>query len=205
MTGAPARLVSDRTARHSGRMAAPETDSTNVADRPTRSPWRLAVRIGLFVVVALMVAMWAGIFLGFFDKTAPGTLGDDAFPTQATPVCTAAKAQIDALPKAFETPDNVARAKVVAQSNVLLRNMVAQLATFAPTEGRDGQMTQEWLGDWSTYIGDREDYASRLGTDATARFYESTKSSATEQVSKPISRFAYVNDMDPCDTPQDMA
>lgn len=186
-------------------MAAPEIDSTEVADRPTRKLWRVAVRVGLIAIVVLLVAMWAGIFLGFFDKTAPGTLDDDAFPTQATPVCAAAKARIDALPKAFESPDNVARAEVVAQSNVMLRDMVAQLAAFAPTQDRDGQMTQEWLGDWSTYIGDREDYVSRLRTDPTARFYESTKSSATEQVSKPISRFAYVNDMDPCDTPQDMS
>jgi len=186
-------------------MAAPQTDSTDVADRPTRSPWRLALRVLLLVVVLAMVAMWAGIFLGFFDKTAPGTLDDHAFPTAATPVCAATKTKLDALPKAFESPDNVARAKVVAQSNVLLRDMVAQLAPLAPTQDRDGRMTQEWLGDWSTYIGDREDYASRLATDPTARFYESTKSSATEQISKPIDRFAYVNDMDPCDTPQDMS
>ena len=66
-------------------------------------------------------------------------------------------------------------------------------------------MTQEWLGDWSTYIGNREDYVTRLTADETARFHESTKSSATEQISKPIDRFAYVNDMDPCDTPQDMS
>ncbi len=186
-------------------MAAPLTDPTDVAERPTRGPWRVAVRILLAVVVLAMVAMWAGIFLGFFDKTAPGTLDDDTFSKAATPVCAATKAQLDALPKAFESPDNVARAEVVAQSNVLLRAMVAQLATFAPTQDRDGRMTQEWLGDWSTYIGNREDYASRLSTDATARFYESTKSSATEQISKPVDRFAYVNNMDPCDTPQDMS
>ncbi|MGZ4694641.1 MAG: hypothetical protein ACXWCM_12270 [Acidimicrobiales bacterium] len=190
-------------------MAAPETESTtestDVAEHPTRNPGRLVLRLGLALIVVLLVAMWAGIFLGFFDKTAPGTLDDDAFPKQAAPVCTATKAQLDALPKAFESPDNVARAKVVAESNTLLRAMIAQLATFAPTQDRDGRMTQEWLSDWSTYIGDREDYASRLGTDPSARFYETTKSSATEQISKPIDRFAYVNDMDPCDTPQDMS
>ena len=59
--------------------------------------------------------------------------------SRPTPVCAATKAQLDALPKAFESPDNVARAEVVAQSNVLLRAMVAQLATFAPTQDRDGR------------------------------------------------------------------
>ena len=186
-------------------MAAPETELPEVAPTPARGPWRLVLRIGLAVVVVLLVAMWAGIFLGFFDKTAPGTLDDSTFSKQAEPVCAATKAQLDALPKAFQSPDNVARAAVVTQTNVLLRAMVAQLTTFAPAQDRDGRMTQEWLGDWSTYIGDREDYASRLSTDPTARFYESTKSSATEQISKPVDRFAYVNDMDSCDTPQDMS
>ena len=84
----------------------------------------------------------------------------------------------------------------------MLRAMIEQLRTFAPTADRDGKMTQEWLSDWSTYIGDREDYASRLSTDSSARFYEFMKSSATEQISKPIDRFAYVNNMDDCNTPR---
>ena len=46
---------------------------------------------------------------------------------------------------------------------------------------------------------------NRLRVDETARFLESPKSSATEQISKPIDRFAYVNKMDQCDTPKDMA
>ena len=186
-------------------MEATDIDSTDGLDTPSHGRWRLVRRLAVLTVVVLMVAMWAGIFLGFFDKTAPGTLNDPTFSRQAGPVCTATQAQLAALPKAFETTNNADRARVVAQSNLMLRAMIEQLRTFAPTADRDGRMTQEWLTDWSTYISDREDYASRLSTDATARFYESTKSSATEQISKPIDRFAYVNDMDDCNTPQDMS
>jgi hypothetical protein len=97
------------------------------------------------------------------------------------------------------------RAKVVTLTNVDLRAMIDQLKASAPTADRDGRMSQEWLADWSTYVGNREDYAARLHDDETARFYESPKSSSTEQISKPIDRFAYVNKMPSCDTPADMA
>ena len=56
-----------------------------------------------------------------------------------------------------------------------------------------------------TYVANREDYVERLHVDAGTRVYGSPKSSPTEQISKPIDRFAYVNKMDSCDTPQDMA
>jgi hypothetical protein len=187
-------------------MAAPDQELTDVvAGPPRRRAWKVVGRVILAAIVVTLVAMWAGIFLGFFDKTAPGTLDDATFAERAAPVCAATKAQLDELPKAFQTNDHVERAHVVAQSNVLLRDMVAQLATFAPTQERDGQMSQEWLRDWSTYIDNRDDYVARLTADESARFYESTKSSDTEQISKPIDRFAYVNDMDACDTPQDMS
>jgi len=93
----------------------------------------------------------------------------------------------------------------VTQSNTLLRTMLDHLRAIAPTADHDGQMAQEWLDDWGTYVGNREDYATRLRADQTARFYETPKGSATSQISQPIDRFAYVNNMDSCDTPGDMS
>ena len=46
---------------------------------------------------------------------------------------------------------------------------------MAPTSGNDGRMVQEWLTDYGTYVGNREDYARRLRTDPGARFYETEK------------------------------
>ena len=163
--------------------------------------WRLLLALGCL----LFVAMWAGIFLGLFDRTAPGTMSDHSFSQAAQPICQATKDQLAALPKAFETTDHVARADVVDHTNIDLRAMIAQLRAIAPTADRDGRMAQEWLDDWSTYIGNREDYATRLRADASARFYETPKSSSSEQISQPIDRFAYVNKMYACDTPADMA
>jgi len=181
------------------------TPESPPADRAPRSRWGRIGRFVLGVIVVLLVAMWAGIFLGFFDKTAPGTLDDRSFGPRNEPLCTTVKDQLDQLPKAFETTEHTARADVVAKSNVALRAMLDQLHATAPTEGRDGTMTQEWLSDWSTYVANREDYAARLRSDESARFYETPKSSATEQISKPIDRFAYINHMWACDTPKDMS
>jgi hypothetical protein len=173
--------------------------------RAHRSLWDRSWRLGLGLVCLAIVLMWAGIFLGFFDRTAPGTMTDHTFSQAAQPICAATKQQLAELPAAHETTNHVDRAAVVAQTNVDLRAMIDQLRAIAPTADRDGRMAQEWLDDWSTYVGNREDYADRLRADETARFYETTKGSATQQISQPIDRFAYVNDMDSCDTPGDMA
>ncbi|MEI7591733.1 MAG: hypothetical protein WCK41_00770 [Actinomycetes bacterium] len=174
-------------------------------DGEARSRWGRVGRFSLGLVVVLLIAMWGGIFFGFFDKTAPGTLDDRSYGEQSETLCASAKQQLDALPKAFETTDHVARADVVAQSNLQLRALLDQISVGSPANGRDGMMTQEWLGDWATYIANREDYATRLRSDEMARFYETPKSSASEQISKPIDRFAYVNHMPSCDTPKDMS
>ena len=186
-------------------MAATDLEPIDDVDTPShaagtaRGGWRCSA------VVVLMVAMWAGIFLGFFDKTAPGTMTTPTFCQQAGPICAATKAQLAALPKAFETTNHVDRANVVAQTNVDLRAMIEQLRAIAPTADRDGQHGPGVAGRLVDLR--RQPRGLRLPAEhgQTARFYESTKSSATEQISKPIDRFAYVNNMDDCDTPQDMA
>ena len=89
----------------------------------------------------------------------------------------------------------MARAAVVARSNVDLRAMLAQLATVAPTAATTAACVREWLADYRTYVGNREDYARRLRTDPTARFYEPEKNPG-EQISIPIDTFATANDMD---------
>ena len=186
-------------------MASPQSVEPDWAKPSPKTKPRTLLRVVLVAVCLLMVLMWIGIFTDYFAKTAPGTLDDRAFPEEAQPICTAAKTRLDGLKKAFETTDHVDRANEVAKSNVILHDMLDQLKAIAPTADRDGRMTQEWLGDWNTYVGNREDYVNRLRVDEKARFLESPKSSATEQISKPIDRFAYVNKMDQCDTPKDMS
>jgi hypothetical protein len=83
-----------------------------------------------------------------------------------------------------------------------LAAMLVQLRAAAPTTERDGRMVNEWLDDWDVYLGDRADYAARLREDEGARFYVSEKNE--DQITEPIDRFAEVNRMGACATPQDL-
>ena len=67
------------------------------------------------------------------------------------------------------------------------------------------RMIQEWLGDWRTYLADRERYVVALEADPAARFYVSEKD--RRQVTEPIDFFAgRANEgMDNCVTPGDLA
>ena len=84
---------------------------------------------------------------------------------------------------------------MVAQSNVILRDMLAQLKAIAPTADRDGKMTQEWLGDWGTYVGNREDYVNRLRVDPKARFLESPEEQR-QRADQPADRPLHLREQD---------
>ena len=105
------------------------------AEWPSARAHRLRVLVDR---APLMVAMWAGIFLGFFDKTAPGTLDDPPSPAGRAGV-RRHQGAAGRLPKAFETTDHVDRAKVVARSNSILARHGGRLTAFAPTQDRDGR------------------------------------------------------------------
>ena len=90
---------------------------------------------------------------------------------------------------------------MVTQANDELTTMLSRLDGLAPAADadQDGRMVQEWLGDWRTYLGDRERYAAALRDDPTARFLVTEK--ASQQITKPIDFFATYNDMANCVTP----
>jgi hypothetical protein len=168
---------------------------------------RRASRI-LALVVALAVAvLWIYALWGPTEKTFPGTLSDPTFAEQAQPVCTAAAARLADLAPAYQSREASARADVIAEANGELGIMLDQLDQIAPAadSGEDGRMIQEWLGDWRTYLADRERYVVALEADPNARFYVSEKD--RRQVTEPIDFFAgRANEaMDNCVTPGDLA
>ena len=94
----------------------------------------------------------------------------------------------------------------MARSNVILSGMIADLRPLAPTEPQqvaDG--VDEWLDDWTTYLGNRERYVENLRVDDEARFLETTKGSDTKGITRAINSFAQVNRMDSCTTPADLS
>ncbi len=156
----------------------------------------------LGLAVLAMLAMWVYVLFLHEDTTSPDRLEDRSFPTNAEPLCGRALARLDQLPPARESTTPQERAEVVDEADEVLRGMVADLRAQAPTAGSDGRIVTEWLGDWGTYVGDRDDWADVLRTGKDTRFFETAKGGGP--ISELIDRFAVVNDMPSCATPDDV-
>ncbi|HEY6531333.1 MAG TPA: hypothetical protein VIY72_03460 [Acidimicrobiales bacterium] len=178
----------------------------HVEDAEPLSLGRRGGRILALVAIVAMAAFWAYALWGPTEKTFPGTLADPAWATEANAVCTTAANRLAELAPAYETRDAGARAEVIETANGYLAEMLVGLSAIAPAadSGNDGRMIQEWLGDWRTYLADRELYVVALQEDAGARFYVSEKDN--RQVTEPVDFFAgRANDMPNCVTPGDLA
>ena len=177
----------------------PTPTETEGSDRARRvTPYRVvAVLILLFVF-----GIWA-YALTRPAKPPPDKLDDPAFAVSAQDVCATTVTALDALPQAFQTSTADERASVVSQSNGELAAMLASLRGLVPTAERDQRMLTEWLGDWETYLGNRQDYVSRLREDGDARIFVAEKDG--RQITVAVDRFAEINDMPSCRTPKDVS
>lgn len=172
-------------------------------------PFRLVTPlrvVGAIALVALM-AMWAFAESPLAVRPAPDALVDTSVGPRAEAVCQETTAQLDALPRANKTPDPNGRADVVVESDVLLGTMLDRLAPIpiggdAQDRQRDQRIYDEWIADWRTYLGNRDDYARRLRTDRNARIYLDRK--GAKQITDPIGGFATANRMPSCKPPGDI-
>jgi hypothetical protein len=180
--------------------AGPPDEPTVVVpgERPGR-PWA-KVLAGLFVLAT--VGFWFWLILLAPDQVPPDRMDDPAFAEQAEGVCEAAQDEVDALPPARDAAGPEERAEQVTTSTAVLQAMVDDLRVDAPTEGRDGEMVQEWLGDWETYLGDRLAYADALADGGDPQFQLTAKEG--DQITEAIDGFADANDMLSCSTPLDV-
>lgn len=183
--------------------SAPDQDPIGTDDAEPLSFGRRTARVLALLATLLVIGLWGYALFWPHDTTPPGRLSDPSFAEQARDICAATVAELAALPPAYATPDPAGRADVVVRSDALLTSMLDRLQAIAPaTDTTDGTWVTEWLGDWRTYVGDREAYAARLRTDPTARFYVTMKDK--RQVSEPVDFFASANLMDDCATPDDI-
>jgi hypothetical protein len=176
-----------------------------VDDAEPMSFGRRSGRILALVVAVAIAGLWAYALWGPTKKDPPGLLSDTTYATQFESICTDTAAQIAALPPAYATREAGARAEVIEEANGYLDTMILRLRQVAPTAevGDDGRMIQEWLGDWQTYLGDRQNYVAALADDPQARFLVSEKDK--RQITEPIDFFAKYNEMENCMTPGDLA
>ena len=79
--------------------------------------------------------------------------------------------------------------------------MLDELADLTP-DGEDGEVVTEWLADWRTYLGDRDDFARGCAERPRARLLVTPKHG--EQITEFIDAFAKDNRMTACGTPADV-
>jgi hypothetical protein len=180
-------------------------DSAAFEDAEPMSFRGKTARVLAIVVTILIAGLWSYALWGPTKKVAPGVMSDPTFSRAAQLICTDAAGIISALPPAYSSPDAGARAEVIQESNAALIVMLARLAAIAPSaeQGKDAAMVQEWLGDWQTFMSDRERFVIALATDPDARFYVTMKD--RRQVTEPVDFFARYNNMPNCETPGDLA
>jgi hypothetical protein len=175
--------------------------SSPTIDRPAR--WR-PTRVLVMVTVLGMVSMWGYVlYLAFGPgrQDPPDRLDDPAFAVAAQARCDAALDEVAALPSASASATAAERADVVDEANDLFAAMLEDLAALTPA-GEDGSLVRQWLADWRTYLGDREEYADALRSDPRAQLLVSAKD--RDQITEYLDAFAADNRMTACGTPLDV-
>jgi hypothetical protein len=180
-----------------------ERRELDVDTPPARVRPIFKVLFGVFVLVNL--AVWTYALWGPRHPS-PGTMDSFAFGEAAEPLCARAVATIDALPPAHLTTDPAERADVIDEANVALEEQLESLeplVALTPDGSEDRRRVTEWLGDWRTYLDDREVYPVELRADRDARFRETAKDD--DQISQALTYFAQKNEMPSCAPPGDLA
>lgn len=175
---------------------------TRPAAPATRRPVAHRVAQGLVGVFALAcVVLWTYALWGPRHDP-PGTLDEPGFAVSAERVCRDALSAIEALPLPFESTSPQERAEVVRAANAELEAMLDSLDTAVPRSGEDRRRVREWLGDWRTFLGDRQAYADALAAGEDPRFTETDKGG--DHISQALEFFAQINDMPSCAPPPDV-
>ncbi|HET6665023.1 MAG TPA: hypothetical protein VFG94_12225 [Acidimicrobiales bacterium] len=188
---------------------APRVPTENDGDRGASAGRgsRLGRAVALVVICAL-VSMWGYVlYLAFGPGRQPpiDRLDDPAFAEAAEERCATALEEVGRLPVASASHTAAERADVLARANGVYAAMLddlEDLETLAPA-GDQRQRAGEWLADWRTYLGDRQNYATALRTDPDARLLVSAKPGKGQQITGWIDEFANANRMPSCVSPTD--
>jgi hypothetical protein len=178
-------------------------DLLTPSDAPVRGAGRR--RALAWVTVLALVAMWVYVlYLAFGPgrQPPPDRLDDPTFATQAQAICEAAHDDVDDLPPAIEATDADERADIVAHANARFAAMLDDIEAITPP-GEDGDIVQEWLVDWRTYLADRAEYVDALREDPEARLFVTARD--RDQVTEYMDAFAADNKMIACATPLDVS
>jgi hypothetical protein len=161
----------------------------------------------LVVVLALLAAMW--IYALFFaPKEGVNRIGDQEWSARAELRCADAKEQLVALAD-MRTIEDVGegalaeKAAIVDKTNVILTDMLDDLAAVAPTDEKGQEIIPLWLDDYRTYVADRRVYADQLRAGENRAFAENAVEGSP--ITGFINDVARQNDMPSCQAPTDLS
>ena len=172
-------------------------------DEPMGLP-RKMLRALAVVVALVLVLFWVWIFSGGPRKVNPDRLDDRAYVARIETRCQRLLTDLTELPPAAKSATARERADVLDQANVMVAAMVTDIEAGAPAEGDDRDRLKGWFKDWHAYLGDREDFATRLRDNSNAQLLVSENKELHDSVDKTIEVFADVNDIPDCATPGDV-
>lgn len=160
-------------------------------------------RVAAVVAGLAIVVFWAWVFSGAPKKDNPDLLSDRTYAAQLEERCQQLRDELDDLPSAIGLDDVGQRVAVLDDANVVVGRFIDDVAAAPPSDQADANAIEGWLGDWRTYLANREDYAERLLDDEGARLLLD-ESPLGDPVDKTIEVFADVNAIPACATPGDV-
>ncbi|MFA5564450.1 MAG: hypothetical protein WC184_00960 [Acidimicrobiia bacterium] len=168
------------------------------------------VTVGKVIAVVAFLAMavfWAWAFnyqlTNQGEKDMLDRLDDLAWTPAADDICQLAHDDIAQLTPAHEAKDADERADTIEVATARVEQMLVQLEQIAPTgDSRDARITRLWIADYRVFLADRLAYADAIRDDPQARFVVTEKYGS--HITKPIDRFARVNEMEACMSPGDV-
>lgn len=188
--------------------AVPELDDV-LGDRhdDPEGRWTRPKVFAAAMVFVVMAGFWAWIWMYQLsnqgEEDMPDRLDDLAWTADADAVCAATNESVAQLPSAQSTATAAERADVIEEATARYEAMLVELEALAPTgSDRDAVITDAWFADYRIFLADRLDFAEALRSDPEARFLVTEKYGS--HVTKPIDRFARVNEMEACMSPGDV-
>lgn len=169
----------------------------------SRRAWTLG-RVLARLAVVVMVGMWGYVLylaIGPGRQPPPDRLDDPTFAAEAQAICTAALDDVARLPAAIAAESATERADIVARANARFDTMLDDIGRRVPA-GDDGDIVEQWLADWRTYLEDRADFVEALRTEPEAQLLVTAKD--REQITEYIDAFSADNRMTACATPIDV-
>lgn len=167
-------------------------------------------RLGVLVVLVSFVGIWGYVmYLTFFEGRAEprDRLDDTRFTAAAEETCAESTAFFEGLPFASEVDSPAERAELLDVATDELETMVTRLEGLVPPSDADEAVAVErWLDDYRTFIQDRREYADAQRDPSSDRYDRpfAVTDRGGFQIDVLLDDFALINDMDSCETPDDV-